>query len=247
MPRTLRDIYHAEVRSPKGKRIGRVIDALFDHERPIVVGYLMERPRFLWLFDRADRHLAADRATLGRSGIDVTDANGAWDKGAASRLGIDWDETVIWSNMPARTASGAQLGVVRDARFDPATGALEVLVIGGGATADLAVGVREVASELVAGYRDGAIVVDDSVAATGTTGGAAAVAGRSAAVAKVQVEKAAKTATAYGRAAAKVAGRARRARRRSDGSSRCATRSSMRWGRPTTTDLAREGYTGRTR
>jgi len=206
MSRTLRDIYHAEVRSPKGKRIGRVIDALFDHERPVVVGYLMERPRFLWLFDRADRHLAADRATLSRSGVDITDTSSAWDKGAASRLGIDWDETVIWSNMPARTASGASLGVVRDARFDPATGALEALIIGGGATADLVVGVRDVASELVTGYRDGAIVVDDSVAGAETTGGAAAVAGRSAAVAKVQVGRAAKTATAYGKAAAKVAG-----------------------------------------
>ena len=213
MSRTLRDIYHAEVRSPKGKRIGRVIDALFDHERPVVVGYLMERPRFLWLFDRADRHLAADRATLSRSGVDITDTSSAWDKGAASRLGIDWDETVIWSNMPARTASGASLGVVRDARFDPATGALEALIIGGGATADLVVGVRDVASELVTGYRDGAIVVDDSVAVAETTGGAAAVAGRSAAVAKVQVGRAAKTATAYGKAAAKVAGESKTGKR----------------------------------
>lgn len=206
MIRTLRDIYHAEVRSPKGKRVGRVIDALFDHDEPIVVGYLVERPRFLWLFDRKDKHLAADRARLSRSGIDVTDSNAAWDRAAAARLSIDWDETVVWSNMPVRTASNAKLGVVRDARFDPESRALDTLMVGAGATADLVVGVREVAAELVAGYRDGAIVVDDSVAAAEVSGGAAAAAGRSAAVAKVQVEKAAKTATAYGKAAAKVAG-----------------------------------------
>ena len=205
MRQTLRLIYHHEVLTPKGKRYGRVLEALFDHEKPLVVGYLVERPRILYLLDRADKHLALDRTRTTSESTFITDVNAAFDGGAASRLGIDWDLTVVWTGMPVRTSGGRELGRVRDGIFDTESGQLEKLVIGSGAAADAAVGTREVDPALVVGYRDGFVVVDDEVAAAPTSGGAAAAAGRSAAVAKVQVEKAAKTATTYGKAAAKAA------------------------------------------
>jgi len=205
MTRRLRELYHAEVFSAKGKRVGRVVDALFDTREPVVIGYLVERPRLLFLFDRKDRYVARDRVALRGNRLDVTDERGAWDKQAASRLALDWDLTVIWSNMPVKTPKGRSLGRVRDAHFDPESGRLESLSVGSGAASDLAVGARQIEGALVQGYRDGFVAVDELAEGVGTTGGAAAAAGKGAAVAKVQVEQAAKTATAYGKAAAKVA------------------------------------------
>ncbi|HSK47652.1 MAG TPA: PRC-barrel domain-containing protein [Coriobacteriia bacterium] len=205
MTRRLRELYHADVISAKGKRIGRVVDALFDHEEPVVVGYLVERPRLLLLFDRKERHLAHDAVRLTGNRLEVANERAAWDKSAASRLGLDWDLTVIWSNMPVRTEAGASLGRVRDARYDPKSGDLVSLSISTGTAADLAVGAREIPGHLVKGYRDGSILVTEEAAKIEMSGGAAAVAGRGSAVAKVQVQQAAKTATAYGKAAAKVA------------------------------------------
>ena len=209
---TLRGLYHLPVVSPKGKSRGRVVDALFDNSRPVVVGYLVERPRLLMLFDRPERHLAADRVRVAPDGIRISAESDAWDKKAASRLALDWDLTVIWSGMPVRTADGAKLGVVRDASFDPKSGQLDKLVIGLGAVADAAVGVREIGGWLVQGFRDGHVVVEPEVAGVETDGGAAAIAGRGAAVAKVKVGEAAKAATdagrtalQYGKAAARVA------------------------------------------
>lgn len=206
MQSSIRRIYHVDVTTSKGRRYGRVVDALFDNAQPVVVGYLVERPRLLFVFDRADHYLARDRCALDGSGLHITDASATMDKAAASRLGIDWDLTVIWSNMRVRTENGTEMGRVRDARFDAKSGELLALDIGGGAAADVVVGTREVAPELVRGYRDGFVVVADSVAETDLSGGAAQVAGRTAAVAKVHTKKAVKTATAYGKAAAKVAG-----------------------------------------
>lgn len=205
MTRRLRELYHAEVFSAKGKRVGRVVDALFDMAEPLVIGYLVERPRLLFVFDRKDRHVARDRVTLRGNRLDVTDERGAWDKQAASRLSLDWDLTVIWSNMPVKTPSGVSLGRVHDAQFDPESGRLESLSVGSGTASNLAVGTRQIEGALVRGYRDGFVAVDAAAVEVDTSGGAAAVAGKGAAVAKVQVEQAARTATAYGKAAAKVA------------------------------------------
>jgi sporulation protein YlmC with PRC-barrel domain len=205
MRQSLRHIYRTEVFTAKGKRYGRVREALFDASKPVVVGYIVERPRILYLLDRADRHLAFDSARVSSDRIDLTTASGAFDKAAAKRLGIDWDLTVVWTGMPVRTGSGRVLGSVRDGVFDTETGKLERLEIGSGTAADAAVGTRVIPLEQVVGFSDGFVTVSDEVAAVATSGGAAAVAGRSAAVAKVQAEKAAKTAATYGKAAAKVA------------------------------------------
>jgi hypothetical protein len=79
-------------------------------------------------------------------------------------------------------------------------------------TADTALGTRDFSADLVRGFEGDAVVVSDEVLAVETDGGAAAAAGRGAAVAKVGAEqavatagKAAGVAMAYGKSAAKAA------------------------------------------
>lgn len=214
MQRSFNRVYRTGVYSAKGKRQGRVLSVLFDADRPVVVGYIVERPRFLWLYDRKDRHLAHDRVRFTDDGVQVVEERGAWDRKAASRLGIDWDLTIVWSGMPVRTESGAQLGTVRDGLFDEATGELQALGLSGGTAADVALGTTDLPARMVIGYLDGHIVISDEVVALEPSGGVAQAAGKGAAVARVQAEeavvaagKAAKTAIEYGKSAARVAAR----------------------------------------
>ncbi len=205
MSASLRGVYRTPVFSAKGKRYGRVREALFHPERPIVVGYIVERPRLLYLLDRADRHLALDATDLRGDELHITTPKGAFDKPAAARLGIDWDLSVVWAEMPVRTESGKVIGRVHDGRFDPGSGRLLSVEIGGSAADNVAIGTRTLDGSSARGYRDGFVVVADTVLQTQRSGGAADAAGRGAAIAKDRVSKAAKTATIYGMAAAKVA------------------------------------------
>jgi uncharacterized protein YrrD len=208
----MRTIYRAGVYSAKGRRVGRVREVIFDEAKPLVVGYIVERPRLFMLFDRKDKHLARDRSSVESDGVVVTDERGAWDRGAEKRLGLAWDATVVWMGMPVRTKSGTKLGAVRDGLYDPATGDLEAIGLTGGTAADITLGVRDLPARFVRGYEDGFVVLDDAAAATETSGGAAAAAGKGAAVAKAHAAGAAKTAGQvarvagqYGSAAAKAA------------------------------------------
>lgn len=193
--------------SPKGKRIGKVVDVLFAPQSTTVAGFVVQRPRLLYMLDRKDRFLALDSIAIDRAEREftVSDTRTAFDGVAAKRLGLSWDDTVIWSGMPVRTKSGGKLGAVRDGLFDEKTGELVGLGLTGGVTADLAVGVRDIAAARVIEFDGEAVVVTDEVAQIETTGGAAAAAGKGAAVAAKTAGDAAKTAAMYGKAAAKVA------------------------------------------
>jgi uncharacterized protein YrrD len=200
------------VRSATGKTVGRVSDVLFAPQGSRVVGFVVMRPRFLLLLDRSDRHLALDSVTFDPKRLAVTSRREAWDRKAARRLGCSWSETVIWVGMPARTRRGTSMGRVRDGLFDESTGELSALGLTGGVTADVAVGVRDVSAGLVVGFDGEHVVLDDAVEDLETSGGAAAAAGRTAAIAQKageeavdRVASAAKRAAAYGVSAARVA------------------------------------------
>jgi len=202
---SLREVSRYSVYSAKGKRIGRVVDAIFHPEKAEVVGYLVQRPRILFVWDRKDRHLALDRTTVREDRRLEVDGRDAWDAGAARRLGIGWDRSVLWVGMPVRTKGGTALGTVRDGLYDPETGVLEALGLSTGVAADLAVGVRDLPAREVVGFDGETVVVVDAAAKVELGGGAAAEAGRQTAVAKKVAGDAATKAVAYGKSAAKVA------------------------------------------
>ena len=114
----------------------------------------------------------------------MTDERDAWGGRAAKRLGIDWDTTVIWRDMPVRTESGETLGRLADAAFDAETGAIGAVRLSGGAVADSAIGVRDVEAGLVRGFDGEAIVVSDKAVEVDLSGGVADSAGKTAAAAR---------------------------------------------------------------
>lgn len=199
------------MQTERGRRLGRIAEVLFHPQRAEVVGYVIERPRVLYLFAiRKDAFLARDRVSFDGEQFVAPAGGDAWEAKAARRLGFSWDDTVIWMGMPVRTESGRGLGVVRDGLFDTETGAVAGIGLSGGVTADLAVGTRDVPARFLRNFDGTHVVVADEMLGVQTDGGAAAAAGRQAAVAKQAggelakgAAAAAKTAAAYGASAAR--------------------------------------------
>ncbi len=205
---------------PSGRRLGRVVNVLFAPGRNEVVGFVVERPRFLMLLDRTDRFVALDRTKTTEQTVVVQQSLDAWDGLAAKRLGLSWDDTVVWVGMPARSSSGRDLGRVRDGLFDPTTGAIGAIGLSGGMAADIALGVRDIPSRHVVGFDGEAVVFSDETAVLDTSGGVAAAAGKGTAVAKKAVGEtadivtaAAKKTAAYGAATIRVAARSESGRK----------------------------------
>lgn len=198
-------------RSGTRRRVGKVADIVFRADSPRVVGLVVSRPYLFFLFQRKDLLLAFDRATVLADRV-VVDGTQAWGAQAAKRLGIDWDQTVIWRGMPVRSAGGREMGYVRDAVFDEGDGSLVSLGLTDGIAVDVAVGTVDLPGSLVEGWDGSAVIIAEEAADVDPDGGAAGIAGRTAAVAQdgatkaaVAVARGAKTAAAYTKSAARVA------------------------------------------
>jgi uncharacterized protein YrrD len=218
---TVREVSHVRVVGKPNKndvrrKVGTVAHVLFHPTELRVVGFAVERSDLALMIKRSDRFVAVDRVEFEERQLRVT-GTAAWDGAAAKRLGIDWATTVAWAGMPVRAESGKALGTVRDAVFEMPSGELNALGLSEGATRDVAIGVRNLPARMVRGFDGEAVVVSDEAIAIEVDGGAAAAAGKAAAVAKVQADRAGdvavqkfdEIAVAAGAAAGKAVARAK--------------------------------------
>jgi sporulation protein YlmC with PRC-barrel domain len=215
-------VYGEKKRNGTRKRVGKVVDVVFDAEKPVAVGYVVARKDILFIWRRKDLLLAFDSARVRDGKIEVDGAK-AWGPAAAKRLGIDWATVVIWRGMPVKSVSGASMGYVRDAVIDEDDGRLNGLGLTSGVAADVLVGNADMPAKMVRGWNGKAIIVEDAAREIEVDGGAAAAAGRATAIAQDAAGKAAskavdaagesakvvvegaKTAAKYTKSAAKVA------------------------------------------
>ena len=209
---TLRGLEGREVVDAKGARLGAVLHVLCDPEKPVVVGFEVQPPNVAYVVTRKPRYFALQGAHIASSAIEIEDPR-RWSNERAERaLGFQWERTVIWIGMPLAASSGEDLGYVRDATFDAASGAVDRILVSDGLSSDVAVGTRELLGSDIEGFDGSRIRVDASAAEVAFSGGVARVAGTSAAVAKVVVGDAAKRVAALGGDAARAAARSKPAR-----------------------------------
>ena len=196
---TLREASRAKVLGEPNKKgvrrkVGSVGYVLFHPEDQRVVGFLVERSDLALMIKRSDRYVALDRVEYVDGELAVS-GKAAWDGSAARRLGIDWDKTVAWAGMPVRAESGKLLGMVGDFVFEMPSGELNALRLSEGTTRDAAIGTRDIPASIVRGFNADAVVVGDEATLVEVDGGAAAAAGKAAAVVKVKTDQVADVAT----------------------------------------------------
>lgn len=200
-----------EARKKNDKRIGKVGGFVFHPTEKRVVGFIVKRPDLLLMFHRKDSFVALDGFHIEDGRVMINDDKAATGNAAVKRLGLDWDNCVLWLGMPVMTKSQQMLGYVGSVLFDIHTGEVESLEVETGAINDAIVGRMTIPADMVRGFKRGvgaeiasmdergaaaevaelgAILVDDAAAEIKTEGGAAAAAGEATAVAADRARKA---------------------------------------------------------
>lgn len=199
------------VSATKGKKIGKVRNAVFHPSERRCIGFIIKRPDAALMFHRKDLFVSLEGFHLADGEMVVHDNDpAATDRGAVKALGVIWDRCVIWVGMPLMTKSGEFLGYVSAVSFDQVTGEVEGVMAEGGAASDALLGKRVVPGNLVKGFRmgqgmslapvgqagsleedapKGAIMVADEALTIAAEGGAAAAAGKATAIATHKAKK----------------------------------------------------------
>lgn len=207
---------NATVMSAKGKPLGWVQHVLFHPSEKRVIGIEMRPKPLGYMIERAPRYYAWDALELGDETVTIATEKASSGAAAAKRLGIDWEQTVIWAFQDVKTKKGREMGQVANVVFS-ADGAIRSIKVSGGMTANVAVGIHTVPAEEILGFDGDVVRVTDAANEAATSGGVAAQAGKGAAIASHHAKKAAGGALKAGVAAARAASKSDAAKRAKKG------------------------------
>ncbi len=164
---------------------GKVRRVVFHPSKPVAVGVIVKRPDVLWMFKRKDRFAALDRLVACEGGFLVeNDCADTWDAAACKRLGVDFDECLLWDYMDCVNEEGEKLGAITAVAFSEDDFQIDHIDISSGRAERALTGARNIAAAHIKGYRDGAIVVDVAADEVVAQGGLAGKAGETWATAK---------------------------------------------------------------
>ena len=164
-------------------KLGKIHLTVFSPDGKTVEGFLVQRPDLALMVKRADVFVAFDSLAPYEKGY-VIEGEAATDDEARKRLGVDWDNCLLWNGMDARTTEGKVLGFVGNVSYDAGTGAVEAFHIGDGNVAKSLVGAIEIPVGMLVGYEKGCLVLVPEAADVQPSGGLAAAAGEGYARAK---------------------------------------------------------------
>lgn len=191
----------------RAPRYGKVHQAVFSPDGLMLVGFTVSRPDMVGVVKREDEFITLADFAIEEDGLHLVDSPRAASASALAKLGIDWENCIIWNDMDVRTVSGKVLGRVADVRFDSETGRVSFIRVSGGGLSDQLVGVIELPSGLLVGYEHGFMVVEDRVEDLGFTGGLAGKAGEMKAKASEKMAEVGEKAAEVGQAGVEGAAR----------------------------------------
>ncbi|MGI6590089.1 MAG: PRC-barrel domain-containing protein [Eggerthellaceae bacterium] len=215
-------------RKQKERRIGKVRRFVFHPREKRCIGFIIKRPDAALMFKRKDLFVALDRIKIIDDEIHVDGAEDSMGGRAVKRLGVKWEECVLWMGMQVVAENGEILGTVGDVAFDGKTGRVDSIELDNGATARALLGKATVPASYIKGFRFGvgsrlsgyqdevaddeddedaeeleeedlgAILVSNEALALEPEGGLAEKAGRASVVAKVKGREAVEKAKVVG-------------------------------------------------
>jgi uncharacterized protein YrrD len=141
------------VRNPR--RLGKVKACVYHPTEKRCIGFLVKRPDLLLMFHRKDWFIALDSYEMEDGRIVVDHKVEHKGPEVCERLGLSWDECVMWTGMPICVASGDQVGYVSSVTFSRSTGEIYSVQAADGVASKLIVGVLDIPADLVVGFKRG--------------------------------------------------------------------------------------------
>ncbi len=137
------------------QRIGKVHCCVFHPTEKRCIGFLVKRPDLLLMFHRSDSFVTLDGFDWEEDAIVLTNEKGSSGETACKRLGIDWEDCVLWVDLVVCTRDGEALGRVGSVEFELETGMVTRVFLDEGATAGVLLGRRELSADMVLGFKKG--------------------------------------------------------------------------------------------
>ena len=150
------------------------------------------------MMHRPDLFVAFDGFDIQEGTIVIDESKGTTGSAACRRLGVSWNECVIWQGLPLMSEEGKRCGLVGDVRFSTEDGSVKSLFIDKGASAGALLGATEIPAGYIKGFKlgvgdkltaaneedflQGAIILSDEALAIQAQGGLAERAGKASAV-----------------------------------------------------------------
>ena len=136
-------------------KYGRIRACVFHPKEKRCIGFLIKRPDLLLMFHRPDSFVPLDGIELVEDGVQLLDDAACSGEAACRKLGINWDDCVMWLGMPVCYANGEQLGYASDVAFDLYSGKVASIRVDEGATAAALLGRKEIPAKLILGFKRG--------------------------------------------------------------------------------------------
>ena len=191
-------VYEPGKKGKASKRVGKVHHFVFHPKERRVVGFTVKRPDIALMAHRSDWFVALEGFEI-EDGHILIDPKGPFvGKSACKRLGISWDDCIMWQGLPLMTEKGERCGFVGDVRFSLPDGTVQTVAVDRGKTADILLGYTDIPASLIEGFKlgvgdrlnnedgddflRGAIIVSPEVLSMATEGGLAERAGAASAV-----------------------------------------------------------------
>lgn len=190
----------------KEKRVGKVHHFVFHPKARRVVGFTVKRPDIAMMAHRSDLFVALDGFEIEDGHILLDSKGQSVGKAACKRMGVSWDECIMWQGLPLIAETGERCGFVGDVLFSSEDGAVRSVSVDRGKTADILLGYTDIPASLVKGFKlgvgdklnneegedflRGAIIVSPEVLSMESEGGLAERAGAASAVVNDKAAKA---------------------------------------------------------
>ena len=154
---TTKDLVGTKVLGGKAgtQRIGKVHCCVFHPTEKRCIGFLIKRPDLLLMFHRPDSFVTLDGFTWENDTIVLNSEKGTTGEAACKRLGLNWEECVLWVGLVLCTKSGQALGYVGSVEFDQTTGVVSKVYVDEGSAAGALLGVRALPASMVLGFKRG--------------------------------------------------------------------------------------------
>ena len=138
------------------QRIGKVHCCVFHPTEKRCIGFLVKRPDLLLMFHRPDSFVALDDFEIVDNHVQLLSEKGMSGEAACKKLGISWDQCVLWEGLAVCTEDGTMLGRAGSVSFNLETGAVKRILIDEGSTAaGVLLGNREIPASMIRGFRRG--------------------------------------------------------------------------------------------
>ena len=199
-------VYEPGKKGKDPKRVGKVHHFVFHTKERRVVGFTVKRPDIALMAHRYDLFVALEGFEI-QDGHILIDPKGPFvGKSACKHIGVSWDDCIMWQGLPLMTEAGDRCGFVGDVRFSLPSGAVQMVAVDRGKTADILLGYTDIPASLVEGFKlgvgdklnnedgddflRGAIIVSPEVLSMAAEGGLAEKAGAASAVVNDKAAKA---------------------------------------------------------